>query len=142
MAYDKELGVSFIICASPGHRVQPVVGTPEPAFSLDDWSYTAEQLNAMGERAAGSSVRFGYHNHTREFALTDGKTPYVELLRLTDPKKVTFELDCGWVFVAGVNPAEVLKEHPYRISMLHLKDFVLPPILAGDEQGGEGDGAR
>jgi sugar phosphate isomerase/epimerase len=123
VTYDKELGVHFIICSSPGHRIQPPTGTP---FSLDDWHYAAERLNIFGEKAATSNVRVGYHNHTPEFVLTDGKTPYSELLRLTDPKKVTFELDCGWALVAGVSPAEIMKDNPDRISMLHIKDFNLP----------------
>jgi sugar phosphate isomerase/epimerase len=50
----------------------------------------------------------------------------MELLRLTDPKKVTFELDCGWATVAGMNPVDLMKNHPHRISMLHVKDFKLP----------------
>ena len=127
--YDKELGVQFIVCSSPGYRNTSPAGTPsgQKPYSLDDWHYNAEQLNALGEKAAVSGVRLGYHNHTREFVVTDGKTPYMEMLRLTDPKKVTFELDCGWVMVAGGNPAEIMKNHPYRISMLHVKDFKLPP---------------
>jgi sugar phosphate isomerase/epimerase len=129
VAYDKELGVQFVVCASPGYRTASPAGTTggERPFTLDDWHYNAEQFNAFGEKMAAAGVRFGYHNHTREFVLTDGKTPYEELLRLTDPKKVTFELDCGWVMVAGANPAEIMKNHPYRISMLHVKDFKLPP---------------
>jgi len=129
VAYDKELGVSFVICASPGHRPLSPAGTPgsERPFTLDDWRYNADQFNTFGEKTAALGVRFGYHNHTREFVVTDGKTPYMELLRLTDPKKVTFELDCGWVMVAGANPAEIMKNHPNRITMLHVKDFSLPP---------------
>jgi sugar phosphate isomerase/epimerase len=129
VAYDKELGVNFIICASPGHRPQSSAGTPggEKPFTLDDWHYNADQFNSFGEKTAALGVRFGYHNHTREFVVTEGKTPYMELLQLTDPKKVTFELDCGWVMVAGANPAEIMKNHPYRITMLHVKDFKLPP---------------
>jgi sugar phosphate isomerase/epimerase len=128
VAYDKELGVNFIICASPGHRTPSPTGTPggEKPFTLDDWRYNADQFNIFGEKTAASGVRFGYHNHTREFVVTDGKTPYLELLQLTDPKKVTFELDCGWVMVSGANPAEIMKNHPYRITMLHVKDFNLP----------------
>jgi sugar phosphate isomerase/epimerase len=38
---------------------------------------------------------------------------------------VTFELDCGWAAVAGKNLVELLRDHPYRISMLHVKDFKL-----------------
>ncbi|WP_254063900.1 sugar phosphate isomerase/epimerase [Granulicella sp. S190] len=127
VAYDKELGVQFLICSSPGSR------TPAPAgphsghtpHTLDDWHYNAEQFNIFGEKTAASGIHFGYHNHTPEFASTDGKIPYLELLSLTDPKKVTFELDCGWAIVAGVKPEEILKDHPYRISMLHVKDFNL-----------------
>ena len=129
LAYDKELGVQFLICSSPGRRTPPAAGTPggQRSLSLDDWHYNAEQFNALGEKTAASGVRFGYHNHTPEFAVTDGKTPYMELLQLTDPKKVTFELDCGWAMVAGMNPVEIMKNHPHRISMLHVKDFNLPP---------------
>jgi sugar phosphate isomerase/epimerase len=128
-AFDKELGVQFIICASPGYRLPAASGAPGGArpYSLDDWHYNAEQFNLFGEKLATMDLRFGYHNHTREFVITDGKTPYFELIQLTDSKKVTFELDCGWAVVAGVNPAEIMKSHPHRISMLHVKDFKLPP---------------
>ena len=128
VAYDKELGVRFIICSSPGHRNVAAPGTPggHTPFTLDDWEYNAAQFNEMGERTAAVGVRFGYHNHVPEFAMTDGKIPYMELLRLTDPKKVTFELDCGWAVVAGMNPVELMKDHPHRISMLHVKDFKFP----------------
>jgi sugar phosphate isomerase/epimerase len=125
IAYDKELGVHFIICSSPGFRTPSSSGTPgvQQPFTLDDWHYNAEQFNVMGERTAASGIRFGYHNHVKEFAVVDGKTPYLELLQLTDPKKVTFELDCGWAIVAGMNPIEIMKNYPHRISMLHVKDF-------------------
>lgn len=128
VAYDKELGVRFIICSSPGHRNAAAPGTPggHTPFTLDDWEYNAAQFNEMGERTAAAGIRFGYHNHVPEFAVTDGKIPYMELLRLTDPKKVTFELDCGWAVVAGMNPVEIMKDHPHRISMLHVKDFKFP----------------
>jgi sugar phosphate isomerase/epimerase len=126
LAYDKQLGVRFIICASPGHRNPAPAGSGRVPFTLDDWHYNAEQFDAMGERTAREGVRFGYHNHVPEFAETDGKVPYMELLRLTDPRKVTFELDCGWATVAGMNPVELMKNHPHRISMLHVKDFKLP----------------
>lgn len=124
--YDKQLGVRYIICSSPGYRTPPSAGTPHgQPLTLDDWHYNADQLNAMGEKVGASGASLGYHNHTREFAMTEGKTPYMELLQLTDPKKVTFELDCGWAIVAGVKPAEIMTNHPNRISMLHVKDFKL-----------------
>ena len=134
VAYDKELGVQYIICSSPGYRTPSPAGVPggQKPLMLDDWHYNAEQFNEMGARIGASGLRFGYHNHVHEFAMTEGKTPYIELLRLTDPKKVTFELDCGWAAVAGKNPAEIMKTHPNRISMLHVKDFKLPANPSSD----------
>ena len=129
VAYDKHLGVQFLICASPGHRNAPPAGSSSGShgsFTLDDWHYNAEQFNEMGEKLAAQGIRFGYHNHVPEFAITEGKVPYFELLRLTDPKKVTFELDCGWAIVAGMKPIEILKNNPHRITMLHVKDFKAP----------------
>jgi sugar phosphate isomerase/epimerase len=132
VAYDKELGVQYIICASPGYRTPPPAGTPGPypPFTLDDWHYSADHFNAIGEKASASGVRFGYHNHTPEFVLTDGKIPLIELLRLTNPEKVTFEMDCGWVVIGGMKPVDILRDHPHRFSMLHVKDFKLPSGLA------------
>jgi sugar phosphate isomerase/epimerase len=112
-----------MICPGPGRRDPSVKGP----ITLDDWHYNAEQFNLFGEKLAKLGITFGYHNHTGEFAETEGKIPYFELLRLTDPKKVTFELDCGWAFVAGRNPADLMKAYPYRFSMVHVKDFKLPP---------------
>ncbi len=132
VAYDEQLGVRFLICSSPGHRTPPATPGNAP-FTLDDWHYNADQFNEMGAKLAARNIRFGYHNHVPEFAVTEGKTPYFELLRLTDPKKVTFELDCGWAMVAGMKPVEIMKDYPHRITMLHVKDFKLPATpSAGD----------
>lgn len=129
VAYDKELGCQFLICSSPSFRTPPPAGT-HPPMALDDWHYMAEQFNIMGEKTQTSGVHFGYHNHTPEFALTEGKTPLLELIRLTDVKNVTFELDCGWVIVGGANPIDLLITHPHRFSMLHVKDFIVDPHAA------------
>ena len=137
VAFDKELGAKFVICSSPGYRNPSGAGAPgKPRpLTMDDWKYNAEQFNQLGERSKALGVTFGYHNHMREFLETDGKTPYVELLSLTDPQKVTFELDCGWAVAAGKNPIELLREHPHRISLLHVKDFkMVTPAGEGHEQ--------
>jgi sugar phosphate isomerase/epimerase len=123
VTYDKELGAQFIICASPGSRPAASGGAPHTGMTLDDWHYSADQFNALGESASRMGIRFGYHNHTGEFKLTEGRVPLMELLLLTSPEKVTFELDCGWVVVGQAKPAEILRDNPHRFSMLHVKDF-------------------
>jgi sugar phosphate isomerase/epimerase len=68
----------------------------------------------LGEKVNAAGMKFGYHNHILEFKETDGVIPYVELLRLTDPSKVTMELDCEWVIVGGGKPIEYLCNYPIR----------------------------
>jgi sugar phosphate isomerase/epimerase len=119
LSFSHELGITYIICSSPGHKNPAEKGN----FTLDDWRWNADQFNMIGEKVSASGMKFGYHNHILEFKETDGVIPYVELLRLTDPSKVTMELDCGWVTVGGGNPIEYLHNYPDRITMLHVKDF-------------------
>ncbi len=122
--YAKALGCSYLICPSSPKRDGTAPNAHSP-MSLDDWHYAADEFNAVGEKANGVGLHFGYHNHTGEFVPVQGKIPYEELLRLTDPAKVTFEMDAGWVKVAGVDPVQLMQRYPHRFSMLHVKDFKL-----------------
>jgi sugar phosphate isomerase/epimerase len=135
IAFDKEVGVSYIVCSYPGYKDPTTPKNPDRnlAFTLDDWRWNADQFNQIADKVSAAGMRFGYHNHTMEFHEIDGVVPYNELLRLTDPAKVTFELDCGWVVIGGGNPIDYLKKYPSRISMLHVKDFkpdTNPPVAA------------
>lgn len=120
--FHTKLGAEYIICAFPGHK-SPVDAKQSRIFSLDDWRWNAEQFNKVGARVKAAGHKFGYHNHTMEFVPINGVTPMKELLRLTDPALVTYELDCGWVKVGGGDPVAYLRDYRPRISMLHIKDF-------------------
>ena len=100
----------------------------------DDFKTMAETLNKVGAAAKASGLRFGVHNHTMEFAPMDGKPGYDYLISHTDKDKVYFEIDCGWISVAGYKPAEFVNRYPGRIRMLHIKDFVA--IEKGAATGG------
>jgi sugar phosphate isomerase/epimerase len=135
IAFDKEVGVTYLICASPSFKDPSTPKNPDRnhAYTLDDWRWNADQFNQFADKVIAAGMRFGYHNHTPEFHEVDGVVPYDELMRLTDPAKVTFEMDCGWVVVGGGNPIDYLKKYPTRISMLHVKDFkpdTTPPVPA------------
>ncbi len=126
LAFNKEIGVEYMICSSPGLKEPSTSATSNRrALTLEDWRWNAEQFNRMGEKTAAQGIRFGYHNHMHEFAVTEGVVPYMELLRITDPAKVTLEMDCGWVVVGGAKPVDLLRDYPGRFSMLHVKDFKL-----------------
>jgi sugar phosphate isomerase/epimerase len=135
--FGKTLGLEYIICASPGlpdgsHAKSTDNKIVREAMTLDDWRWNAEQFNRIGERVNAAGIKFGYHNHTAEFRAISGLVIYDELLRLTDPTKVTMEMDCGWVIVGGKNPVDYLRRYPGRISMLHVKDFKLSGAAASD----------
>ena len=124
LAFHHVLGAQYIICPAPAKTpANAAKKGPWEDFKMDDWKYSADQFNAIGEKVHAGGFKFGYHNHKVEFKKTDGVTPYDELVRLTDPAKVTFEMDCGWVVVGGGDPVALLKKYPQRISMLHVKDF-------------------
>jgi sugar phosphate isomerase/epimerase len=117
--YGHTLGLEYMICSSSVRR-DPAAKGP---LTLDDWHYVAGEFNRIGEKVKAAGMRFGYHNHIPEFGTEGGVVFYDELLRLTDPKLVVFEMDCGWVFAAGRNPIEYLSKTPGRFPLLHVKDM-------------------
>ena len=100
-------------------------------FPMNFWSNTVEGLkadcdlmNKIGEEAGKRGIRFGYHNHSMEFATVPGTDQFYEdfLIANTDPSKVLFEMDVYWTRVGGQDPVAYLKKYPDRIRLLHIKD--------------------
>lgn len=87
----------------------------------------AALANRIGAAARRAGLGFALHNHNMEFRRFGPMTGLDMLLSQTDPALVAFEMDCGWVAVAGADPAALLKAHPGRFRLLHIKDFVKPP---------------
>jgi sugar phosphate isomerase/epimerase len=126
--FGKDLGLQYIVCSSPwfkdpAHVKDPGSRAARDTMTLDDWRWNADQFNRIGERVNASGIRFAYHNHTPEFRSENGVVFYDELVHATDPAKVSFEMDCGWVVVGGKNPVEYISRYPARFSMLHVKEF-------------------
>lgn len=129
IAYGNALGLQYIVCSSPMHQ-QP--GSGRAPFTLDDWKWNADQFNQIGVKIKAAGMSFAYHNHTPSFTPIDGTLPWEMLVKTTDPATVSFEMDCGWVIVAGQDPVPFLKKYGKRIVMLHIKDFKdkKPPSVA------------
>jgi sugar phosphate isomerase/epimerase len=133
--YAKDAGLQYVVCSSPSLKdpSKVKISPKDPgyheawvqAFTVDDWKWNAEQFNQIAGRVKGFGMKFGYHNHTAEFHKIGKTLGYDVLIQQTDPELVTFEMDCGWVAVAGYSPVEYLTKYPARISMLHVKDFDL-----------------
>ena len=80
IAFNKELGVSYIICSFPGFKDPARIKGLSPkerstSFTLQDWRWNAEQFNTIGTKISAAGLKFGYHNHTMEFHKTDGVVP-------------------------------------------------------------------
>jgi len=81
-------------------------------------------LNKVGDEANARGLKFGYHNHSGEFAEVPGTGLMLEdfLIANTDPEKVFFQMDVYWTVVGGQDPVAYLKKYPDRIKVLHIKD--------------------
>jgi sugar phosphate isomerase/epimerase len=131
IAYAKELGLSYMVCAFPAiadpSRITPMPGDNEfkvilRDINLDDFKAMADLFNKVGEQTRKAGIQLGYHNHNLEFRSFGGVVAYDELLRRTDPALVKMEMDIGWVTIAGQDPIALLKKYPGRFPLLHVKD--------------------
>ncbi len=113
IAAHKEAGVEYI--------VQPWMGK-EGYKSLDGLKQYCEYFEAVGEKCNAAGIRFGYHNHAKEYTDLEGSTIYDYMLDNTDPAKVMFQLDLYWIHKGGKNPLDYFAKYPGRFESWHIKD--------------------
>lgn len=94
------------------------------AGSVEGLKAECDLLNKIGDEANKRGIKFGYHNHSIEFAKVAKTDQYYEdfLIANTDPDKVLFQMDVYWTTVGGQDPVAYLKKYPTRIKLLHIKD--------------------
>ena len=83
LPYFAELGTKYVIC--------PMTDFANKAEALE----VAEELNRLGHIAKQYGIKVGYHNHTDEYFVEDGKFLYDWLIEACDPEVTAFEVDCG-----------------------------------------------
>ena len=100
----------------------------------------AKTLNRIGKACAEKGLMLTYHNHTQEFAdcgrigsVPGGTETALDgacgtnrvidvLMRETDPKYVSFELDAGWCAAAGFDPIAFVEQYSGRVKLIHIKE--------------------
>ena len=90
--------------------------------TADDYKRIADTLNEVGAKVNAAGLKFGYHNHAFEFDKMGGQVPMEILLRGTDSRNVTFELDLYWITKAGYDPIKFMSKYQGRFSCFHIKD--------------------
>lgn len=106
----------------PGEAYQVYRMRALNAAGPEYWKRIAGRLNEIGTALRREGLTLGYHNHGFEFAPSGETTGWNILVRETDPRAVSFEVDVGWVAAAGLDPVRFLSRHSARINQLHLKD--------------------
>jgi inosose dehydratase len=89
--------------------------------SDDDLAQKVAGLHDAARYCRERKLGLAYHNHGPEFAA--GGAEITGLIGRTDPALVTFLVDCGWAYRAGVDLAGFFTTHRARIAGLHLRDF-------------------
>jgi sugar phosphate isomerase/epimerase len=84
----------------------------------------AQNFNTIGSiLLSGYELTFCYHNHGYEFGAYEGGTLFDLMVKKTDPRYVSLELDLLWAHIADANPAELIKKYPDRFRLMHVKDL-------------------
>ena len=108
------VGAKYIVQSSMGRSAY------ENIANLKKW---CDYFNEVGAKCNAKGIRFGYHNHDREFSTVHGDTiMYDFMLQNTDPAKVMFQLDLYWCVVGGKDPVDYFKKYPGRFELWHIKD--------------------
>jgi len=88
-----------------------------------DFVPLANKINRIAELCKQGGLKTGYHNHNFEFIPIDSVMLFDVFLKEFDPALISFEMDLYWVVRAGQDPIKLIKEHPGRFTMWHIKDM-------------------
>lgn len=93
--------------------------------NYDDLVRFLQLFNKSGELCKKSEMKFGYHNHDFEFKYSlNNKLIYDIILENTDPSLVAHQLDIGNMYGAGGRAEQIMKKHPGRFELMHVKDEI------------------
>jgi sugar phosphate isomerase/epimerase len=122
----KILGADYVRVAGIPHKA---------AFTMEEAQIAIDDFNQTGKKLMEEyGLTFVYHNHGFEFQPYQDGTLYDFLVKKTDPKYVSFELDILWAFFPGHDPVQLLNKYGKRYKLIHLKD--LRKGVTGNLSGG------
>ncbi|TDQ16352.1 sugar phosphate isomerase/epimerase [Algoriphagus boseongensis] len=111
----KALGAKYVMCAWIPHK--------RGQFSKEDADRAIKAFNAGGKVLKENGITFKYHVHGYEFQPYEDGTLFDYLVKNTDSRYVSLQMDVMWTHFGGGDPAALLKKYGKRWVSLHLKDF-------------------
>ena len=82
-------------------------------------------FNKSGELCKKSGMKFGYHNHSFEFAeKLNNEMVFDIMMKSLDPDLVAMQLDIGNLYNGGAVALDVMKKFPKRFEIIHVKDEI------------------
>ncbi len=103
-------------------------------FTIDDAKKAVDDFNRVGKILKDNGITLCYHDHGYEFGPYEDGTLFDYIVKNTNPKYVSFEMDMMWTFHGGADPAQLLYKYKSRWKMVHLKD--IRKGIANDLTGG------
>lgn len=99
-------------------------------FDLAKANEVIRDFNRFAEKLKAAGMTFFYHPHGYEFSAHENGTLMDYIIRNTKPE-VKYELDTFWAILAGADPLGLLKKHPGRFALVHIKDLRKGTPLSG-----------
>ena len=135
---DAQAAVDAAIDLGVGTLIEPRIDAARWT-TRSDIEDAAKELNAVGERARGTGLTIGYHNHDHELRHDFGGRTGLELFADALAGDVVIELDIYWAEVAGASAAELISRLGDRVTFLHLKDGLHNGNLLDQQPVGQGE---
>lgn len=110
----KALGAHYVMCAWIPHK---------GALTIDDAKKAVNDFNKAGKVLKDNGLTLCYHAHGYEFQPYDDGTLLDYIIKNTNPKYVSFEMDIFWIQFGGGAPVGLLKKYGDRWKLIHLKDM-------------------
>jgi sugar phosphate isomerase/epimerase len=93
---------------------------PHGKFSIRETKEAIEVFNKAGKLLKEAGITLCYHPHGYEFTPHSQGVLFDELI--DNAKHYAFNLDVFWVQMGGGDPLAIMKKHPDKFPLLHLKD--------------------
>jgi sugar phosphate isomerase/epimerase len=122
----KILGAKYVMVAWIPHG--------KNGFTLDDAKKAVFDFNKAGKILRENGITLCYHNHGYEFVPYEDGTLFDYLVKNTDPRYLSFEMDILWTAFPGQDPVALLNKYGSRWKLMHLKD--LKKGVVGNLSGG------